>query len=242
VSLHRHAAQTATRASATGSALTPGLVVRSLAPFLSEARKRRIEEVLRGRLVSVTVVLENLYDPHNGAAVLRSCEGFGLTHVHVVEGGEAFSFSRKVSQSAHKWIDVHLHRSFDACADLLTGAGFELWAALPPAHAGVSSGAEVEVDHPAALVFGNEHAGLSAQALARCGRRFSIPLTGFVESLNLSVAAAVALQRTVERRRAILDGRPELPAAYREQLRAGYYALSTPHAAAIVEAELKRII
>jgi tRNA (guanosine-2'-O-)-methyltransferase len=221
--------------------LSPELVVRALAPYLSEARKRRIEHVLRSRLGWITVVLENLYDPHNGAAVLRSCEAFGLLHVHVVEGGEAFAFSRKVSQSAHKWLAVHLHRSFGNCADLLGRAGFELWAALPPPLRGGPAPTPfnaIALDRPVALVLGNEHAGLSEAARARCTRSFSIPLSGFTESLNLSVAAAVAIAETALRRRALLGGEPELPAAARDRLRAAYYALSTPHAAKLVHAAL----
>jgi tRNA (guanosine-2'-O-)-methyltransferase len=232
-----------TRVQAAPPPLTPALVIRALAPSLSAGRKRRIEAVLRERLLTLTVVLENLYDPHNGAAVLRSCEALGLHHVHVVEGSAPFSFSRKVSQSAHKWLAVYLHRSIDDCADHLVRAGFTLWAAIPPPRRGLGHGArpqEVDVARPAALVFGNEHAGLSARALERCDRSFSIPLAGFGESLNLSVAAAIALARAAERRRELLDGRRELEGAALEQLRAACYAASTPHAPALVMAELAR--
>lgn len=243
MTLRRHSLAPRAPALPAPDGLSPELVVRALAPYLSEGRKRRIERVLRARLGWITVVLENLYDPHNGAAVLRSCEAFGLLHVHIVEGGEAFAFSRKVSQSAHKWLAVHLHRSFDACADLLAAAGFELWAALPPPLRGGPAPTyfdAIALDRPVALVLGNEHAGLSEAARVRCARSFSIPLSGFTESLNLSVAAAIAIAGTTARRRALLGGEPELPPDCRARLRAAYYALSTPHAAKLVYAHLVR--
>jgi tRNA (guanosine-2'-O-)-methyltransferase len=245
----------------TDGRLTPELVVGALGPFLSDERKRRIEHVLRGRLASVTVVLENLYDPHNGAAVLRTCEALGLHHVHVVEGSEPFFFSRKVSQSAHKWLTVYLHPTVDACLGALHGAGFRCWAAVPPplrsiAPATAPSGAHeapvrpflhhtlhppgltLPAGCPTALVFGNEHAGLSARAVELCDGRFGIPMHGFCESLNLSVSVAVALRPLVDGRRAHLGRTGDLGAEALRRLRAGYYALSTPRAVELVLRQL----
>jgi len=222
-------------------------VARVLAPFLSDVRKRHIERVLAGRLLSVTLVLENLYDPHNGAAVLRSCEGFGLLNVHVVEGAEPFFFSRKVSQSAHKWLNVHLYRSVDDCLGHLRDCGFALWAAVPPprdaaprGHRSPVRGLPLDEPGPLALVFGNEHAGLSPRALELCPQHFSIPMQGFSESLNLSVSAAISLAQVTQARRAQLGGRRELTGEALDRLRAGYYGLSTPHAPALLLEHLRR--
>lgn len=221
--------------------LSPESVVRSLRPVLSESRRSRLEQVLRRRLLTVTVVLENLYDPHNGAAVLRTCEALGLLEVHVVEGSEPFFFSRKVSQSAHKWLNVHLYSSIDECVTHLQGCGFTCWAAVPPPlHGSPPRDHPLEERGQVALVFGNEHAGLSARALELCERRFSIPLQGFTESLNLSVSVAVALSRVTEERRRALAGRSELDGPALERLRAGYYALSTPHAVDVILGGLAR--
>jgi tRNA (guanosine-2'-O-)-methyltransferase len=168
--------------------LDPAKVVRLLAPFLSTGRRRLIEEVLRRRLVSLTVVLENLYDPHNGAAVLRTCEAMGLLHVHVVESEEAFHFSRKVSQNAHKWLSVYLYPSVDECLGALQRWGFECWAAVPPPRphtpgAAAWPGPPVEVERPLALVFGNEHAGLSRRALELANELYTKGLGEFVNVL-----------------------------------------------------------
>lgn len=219
--------------------LTPDAVARWLAPVLSENRKRRIEQVISSRLVSVTVVLENLHDPHNGAAALRSCEAMGLLHVHVVEDVEPFRCSRKVSQNAHKWLNIYHHQTTEECLLFLREAGFACWAAVPPSAQGSRLGEEqVGVERPVALVFGNEHQGLSAGALALCQDRFSIPIRGFSQSLNLSVSVAVGLSHTVTRRRAHLGRSGDLTREAKSRLRAACYACSTRHGPDLVLREL----
>src|SRR5205814_9458220 len=115
----------------------------------------------------LTVVLQNLHDPHNGAAALRSVEGFGLCSLHVVEETEPFRFSSKVSQGCEKWVELHRHRDFAACARALHDDGFALYAALPPGAATLDVDA-LDPTRKTALVFGNEHAGLSPAAIAAC--------------------------------------------------------------------------
>jgi tRNA (guanosine-2'-O-)-methyltransferase len=222
--------------------LAPDEIVRLLTPHLSAARRARIERVARHRLISVTVVLENLYDPHNGAAVLRSCEAMGLLHVHVVQSDKPFFFAPKVSKKAHKWLNVHLYPTFDECLRTLRSWGFGCWAAVPPALGAEPPrpGPPVDEPGPVALVFGNEHLGLSRRAKELCDRQFSIPLFGFSESLNLSVTAAMTLGRVVEARRARLGGRSELGGEALDRLRAAYYALSTRHAAEIVHQKIRK--
>jgi tRNA (guanosine-2'-O-)-methyltransferase len=221
--------------------LTPDTVARWLGPLLSKRRRRRIERVVCTRLASVTVVLERLHDPHNGAAALRTCEAMGLYHVHVVEGEQApFRFSRKVSQNAHKWLNIYVHDSIEDCIGYLRRAGFVCWAAVPPLLSAQAStpGARrlgsVDLTRPAALVFGNEHLGLSDEALSACEESFSVPLQGFTESLNLSVSVAVSLHSVVGGRRRLLGRVGDLPDGARDQLRAAYYALSTRHTVPIV--------
>lgn len=221
--------------------LSPELVVRAVAPVLSDGRRRRIERVLRHRLLSVTVVLENLHDPHNGAAAVRTCEALGLHHIHVVEGVEPFAFSRKVSVNAHKWLAIYRHATVESALGFLQRAGFCCWAAMPPPlQAPALDRLGVEVERPVALVFGNEHRGLTGPARSQCDACFSIPMHGFSESLNLSVSVAVTLGEVVRRRRAQL-GRPgDLPPRAAAQLRAAYYALSSRHSADLLLRELAR--
>ncbi|MBK6849889.1 MAG: RNA methyltransferase [Proteobacteria bacterium] len=212
-------------------ALEPAAIIRALGPVLAQRRRRRVDHVVAHRLWSVTVVLEAPHDPHNAAAVLRSCEALGLLDVHIVPAAGGFAFSRRVTQHADKWLNVYLHRSVERCLEWLTAAGFQCCAARPPPLGGAAPAStwSLPTERPLALVFGNEHAGLSAAAAAACSRDFHLPMHGFGESLNLSVAAALAVAAAVEQRRRWIGAPGDLPAAERERLRAAYYVRATTH-------------
>jgi tRNA (guanosine-2'-O-)-methyltransferase len=175
--------------------------------FLQEAlrpeRWRRMQQVLDSRLGAVRVVAENVHDPHNLSAVLRSAEALGVQHVHVVEAASGFGISRRITRGAHKWLTVHRHQEFRECADELRDAGFRLYAAM--LQPGAVPLEEVPVTDPVALVLGNEHQGVSAEAAARCDGCYTIPMAGFVQSFNISVAAAVSLYSVTTRVRALRE-------------------------------------
>jgi tRNA (guanosine-2'-O-)-methyltransferase len=207
----------------------PDDVIAALEPHLTPERKARIQAVLAARLVGLTVVLENLHDPHNGAAAIRSLEGFGVGTLHVVESKEPFRYSNTVTQGCEKWVEVHKYRGFDACRAALGARGFKLWAAVPGASTPLEA---IDVTTPAALVFGNEHAGLSPEAVAACDGAFTIPMTGFTQSFNLSVSVAVCVHDAARRRREALGDSGDLPGQERARLQAKWYALSMDRRAA----------
>ena len=196
-------------------------VIAALAPLVSEARARRIEQVLDARLARVTVVLENLHDPHNGAACIRSIEALGLAGVHVVEAAERFSAAKGVTRGCHKWLELERHADFAAAAAALRGRGVRLYAAVPDAADDLDS---LDVSRPCALVFGNEHAGLAASSIAACDGRVSIRMYGFTESFNLSVSVALAVQAVASRRRTAIGALGDLTPADKLTLRARWYA------------------
>ena len=212
-------------------AADPELICRALAPLLVDGRRERIDATIDARLMGLTLLIENLHDPHNGAAVLRSAEAFGLQTVHVVEAGEKFRFSSDVSQGCEKWLDVERHPTFGAARTRLHAAGFVLYAAVPDA--GLSLG-ELDFSRPAAVVIGNEHAGLSDDARAGADARFAIPMAGMTRSLNLSVAAALIAFHAAQRRRVALGRDGDLDDDARLRLRARFYAASVRGAPQIV--------
>lgn len=186
--------------------------------LLTPARRARIEEVVASRLRSVTVVLDRLLDPHNAAAILRTAEGLGLSRVHLVPHDAADRVAhRRVTRDAHRWLEIASHPSGAEAAAALRAEGFEVWAGNLEAEALHFS--ELPSDRPLALLFGNEHEGPAPETLRACAGAFRIPMAGFTRSLNVSVAAAIALQRAVERRRAHLGAAGDLSAPERAVLR-----------------------
>jgi tRNA (guanosine-2'-O-)-methyltransferase len=188
--------------------------------MLTPHRLERIDSVVRRRFRSLTVVVEDLRDPHNQAAVLRTAEGLGLLSAHVVDTGtDTFQPNRGVTRDADKWMQIRRHGAMAPCLDELKDAGFAVYAgALDPAAIPLY---ELDVTRPCAFVFGNEHRGVSAEVRARADKLFMIPMRGFVESFNVSVAAAICLSHAV-RQREIAGMTTDLSEAEREELRATY--------------------
>lgn len=209
----------------------PATVCAALAPLLLEERRTRIDAAVAARLSGLRVVIENLHDPHNGAAVLRSAEAFGIQRVDVIEAIEPFRFSSTVTQGCEKWLDVVRHKTLDAAVDSLRRDGFVIYAAVPGAAVSVD---DLDFARPAAVMVGNEHEGLTGAAIDAADRTFSIPMAGLTASLNLSVATALIAERAASRRRRALRAEGDLDAAAQLALRARFYATSVRGAEAIV--------
>jgi tRNA (guanosine-2'-O-)-methyltransferase len=147
------------------------------------------------------VVLENVHDPHNIAAVMRTCDAVGVMRIHLVytiEKIPAKAFARRSSTSAAKWVDTRIHRSIESCYECLRASGFRVLATA----GGNPSVSLFEVDFlaPVAIVFGNEMRGLSEEAIALADTTMTIPMAGMVRSLNISVACAVSLYEAFRQR------------------------------------------
>jgi tRNA (guanosine-2'-O-)-methyltransferase len=169
-----------------------------LEQFLSPERKERLKQAAAFRTRNVCVVLDGVHDPHNLSAVVRSCDAFGLLDLHVIESQKRFRCERKISIGAEKWLDIHRYQNAGTCADTLLGQGYEMWVAVP-SEKGVEI-SQVPWERRLAIVFGNEHTGISAEMGKAASGRFYIPMCGFVESLNVSVAAGIALAISVRER------------------------------------------
>lgn len=195
-------------------------VTRALTPFLTEARRARIESVLAGRMDSVHVAVEAPSDPHNAAAVVRSCEAMGALGVHVVAAEGRALHARATTQGAFHWVKTHHHGDLDGLVAQVRRQGMRLCGA---AMDGTMPVARLPIDQPLCLLFGNEQRGLSPRARDACDLLFFVPMVGMSESLNLSVCAAIALYEVMRRKRA--QGRSgDLDPHERATLRACYYA------------------
>jgi tRNA (guanosine-2'-O-)-methyltransferase len=193
--------------------------------LLTPQRLARIDAVIAGRLRSVTVVLDRLLDAHNVAAVLRTCEGLGIARVHVVpHDARDAGAHRRVTQDADKWIDVRIEDEGAAVAKKLASEGFAVYAGHLDAQARPYT--DIPVDRPVALLFGNEHEGPSPQTLAACAGTFRIPMAGFTQSFNVSVAAGIALSQICSARRALLRSPGDLSSDEQRELRSRFLRLA----------------
>ncbi len=206
------------------------------AAFLVPERKARIDEVVANRTRTLTVVMEAFGDPQNVNAVLRTCEAFGIQDVHAVEGPmKPWDRNKKISQNADKWLDVRRWRSTRDCLVHLKAEGFAIYAThLDPRSRSLGS---LPFAGKVALVFGNEHRGVSDDALALADATYAIPMLGFVQSLNVSVAAAISLAKAVERREAERGRHGDLSEADAAALRERFYLLAVKQRAKIAKAE-----
>ena len=185
----------------------------------TERRQMRIRSVLLRRQPDLTVVMENIHDPHNVSAILRSCDGVGVLRAHAVysiEEPPPGAFARQTSASAAKWVDVERHPSLVACYQRLRAEGFTILATSIGPDARPLYDCDLRV--PVALVLGNEMRGVSAEARDWADGAIQIPMAGMVESLNVSVACAVCLYEAFRQRAAAGDY--DLPKLDPDRLRA----------------------
>lgn len=184
-------------------------------------RQQRIEGVLERRQPTLTVVLEDVHDPHNASAVLRTCDAVGVLDVHLVyvhEEPPRRAVGRSTSASGQKWTRMHTYDSIDACYATLHEQGFMIAAtALEPDSRDFYS---LDLTTPTALVFGNEMRGVTPEAIAGADCTVYIPMQGMVESLNISVSCAVTLYEAMRQRQAAgMYDEPQLDAAEYVSLR-----------------------
>lgn len=165
----------------------------------SQRRIEKIRKVLALRQPDLTVVMENIHDPHNVSAMFRSCDAVGVLGVELLYSVEKFPrIGKKSSSSANKWMERRRHKSVDECYSLLRGEGFAIYAT----HLGESSVSlyDLDLSRKVALVFGNEHRGVSDEAAEKADADFQIPMVGMIQSLNVSVACAVSLYEVLRQR------------------------------------------
>ncbi len=202
------------------------LVIEALSPVVTPQRLQRITEVVRNRSDDLVLVLDRITDPHNSSAVLRSADAFGVQTVHVIVGEQGFRASRGVSKGTHRWLDVLRYENAEACARRLKGDGYSIYVA---AMGGERQLEELGRERRLAVVFGNEHRGVSQEMRTLADGTFSIPMRGFVESLNISVAAAITMQALAR------DDRPGLPSVRQRELRARFLMNSVKNADQVIE-------
>ena len=177
---------------------------------MTKERKQKIESVLNLRQANLTIVLEDVQDPRNITAVMRTADAVSIQEIYVINTGKPIikKFGYKSGSSASKWITVHQFTNVEECFQALRKK-FKL---IFTTH--LSSNAidlySIDFTQSVALVFGNEQDGVSEQARSLADGNFIIPQVGMVQSLNISVACAVSIYE-----------------AYRQKKQAGHYEQSS---------------
>src|ERR1700761_1291672 len=174
---------------------------------MTPEREERITSVLDKRQDNITIVLENVFDPHNISAVMRTCDAVGVQDVYVLNTRipRHKKWGAKSSSSAANWLTIHQYADAQACFDHLRGRVDKIFSTHLSSDA--VSLYEMKLTGRVALVFGNEHSGVSEEILAFSDGNFIIPQVGIIRSLNISVACAVTLYE-----------------AFRQKSLAGHYA------------------
>ncbi len=177
----------------------------------TEKRLNRLGEVLKNRQPDLTVVMENIHDPHNVSAILRSCDAAGVMCVQLIYTDTEFpDIGKKSSASAKKWVERRRFKSIKECYERLHEEGFIILAT----HLEDPSKSlyDVNLTQKIAIVVGNEHEGVSAEAAKLADGIIHIPMFGMIRSLNVSVATAVILFEAVRQRIAMgYYDKPKLP-------------------------------
>ena len=165
----------------------------------SEKRTNKIISVIKSRQKSLHVVFENIHDPHNVSAIFRTCDSVGVGKVSLVYNVEPFpKIGKKSSASAYKWVEKEKYKNVKDCFDALKTDGFKiLVSSISPDS---KSFYDLDLTQKTAIVFGNEHRGVSKEAEELADDKFIIPMFGMVQSLNVSVAAAICLYEALRQR------------------------------------------
>lgn len=170
---------------------------------ITDRKKERFAEVIDNRTRHITVVLENLFQPHNASAVMRNCDCFGIQDVYIIENYNKYQVNREIDMGSSKWLNTYKyknaeHNTLEAINDL-KAKGYKIVATTP--HTNDCMIDELPLDQPIALLFGTELDGLTDVALENADAFVKLPMYGFTESYNISVCVALALQSVSERMR-----------------------------------------
>jgi tRNA (guanosine-2'-O-)-methyltransferase len=177
--------------------VTTEQVLDCIYPLLTAERREKIDRVAQGRCFNISVVLESIYDRGNISAVMRTAEGLGFSNFHIIETFEKFKNANRVTQGADKWVESKKWKSSSEFIQFAKQNKIRICVtsleAAKPIH-------EIDFSTPLALVLGNEKDGVSKEMLEMADERVIIPMPGFVQSFNISVAGALCLYQVYQDR------------------------------------------
>ena len=197
-----------------------------LGQYITSHKKSVMERVLAKRTRHLTVVLEDIFKPHNASAVIRTCDCFGLQDIHVIEKTDQYKVNPYVTRGASQWVDLYKYyqeggNPVNACFDSLREKGYKIYGTSPSA-GGVSI-YDLQPEEKLALVFGNEHGGISGEVKSKADGLVHIPMLGFTDSFNISVSASVFLFDLVRKAEKMGIDNFHLSESEKQELRMKWY-------------------
>jgi len=170
---------------------------------LTPKRFAKISDVVSKRQKYLTLVLENIHDPHNVSAILRSADAVGVGEIYLIYNTNKFpKIGKNSSGSARKWIDLRKFKSVESCFETLKSKNFRIFSTHIEDTDKGKSLFDLNLTGKTAIVLGNEHSGVSDEVVELSDANFFIPMHGMVQSLNVSVAAAICLYESLRQRQA----------------------------------------
>lgn len=174
-------------------------LIYQFAQLINENRKALIEKVLNHRTRYLTLVLEDIVNSQNASAVLRTAEAMGLQDIHIIDHAQKYVLNKGVLKGAYKWLNIFKYKETTSdVLKMLKASGYRLYAMDPSSESKPLATIDLNLGKTA-LIFGNEHFGLSEEAKSLADAQVHIPMHGFTESFNLSVSAAMSLQTLIPR-------------------------------------------
>jgi tRNA (guanosine-2'-O-)-methyltransferase len=204
------------------------LILQHIGPLLTAERRQKIDRVVAGRNFETAVVLEGIYDRGNISAVMRTAEGLGYANFHVIETQEKFKEANRVTQGADKWVEVQKWKQSKDCIKALKDQGYRICVTTLEASKPI---AEIDFSGKTALVLGNERDGVTHEMIDAADERMIIPMPGFVQSFNISVAGALCLYHIMQDRIRRTGSNADLTPKEQEILKALYYMRTQDSAA-----------
>jgi tRNA (guanosine-2'-O-)-methyltransferase len=156
--------------------------------------------VLNRRQLDLTVVMEHVHKPHNLAAIIRTCDAVGISEIHAISDDRRLPMRKKAASGSGKWVDIAIHNQLGEAVTSLREKGLHIYCAHHSRRA--VDFREIDYTQPIAIIMGSELKGVSREAIAAADEEISIPMLGMVQSLNVSVAAALILYEAQRQRQA----------------------------------------
>lgn len=216
-----------------GQAYTAAEIIDILSPYIRPGRQEKIRETVARRTYSVVPVLEAVHDRGNVSAVMRSAESMGYQGMHIIETARYFRKANRVTQGADKWLDVERWDGTKTCVDHLRSQGYRI--VVTHMSEDAKSLDEISFAEPTAIFFGSEGEGASDELVELADNCVVIPMDGFSQSFNISVAAALSFYHIRHERIRELGHHADLSDAEQEGLVASYFMRSVKHSEDILQ-------